>query len=159
MPRAPFQVLILPFRRVKNSFEFALFCRADNENWQGIAGGGEMGETPLEAAKREAFEEAGISSSDANFTALDSICSVPVTNFRESSAWGDDLYVIPEYSFGVDCTQQEIILSDEHAKFAWLSYSEAFQRFTYDSNRTALWELNQKIRRLRPRETAPQCFE
>jgi dihydroneopterin triphosphate diphosphatase len=144
MPRAPFQVLILPFRKIDDSFQFALFCRADDKCWQAVAGGGEAGETPLEAARREAFEEAGISPG-AEFIALDSVCSIPVIHFRESEAWGKDVFVIPEHSFGVNCTKQKIILSNEHIRMLWLPYSEALEKFTYDSNRTALWELNQKL--------------
>ena len=60
MTRAPFQVLIYPYRRIhEDGFEYAVFKRADEGFWQGISGGGEDGESPLEAARREAFEEAG----------------------------------------------------------------------------------------------------
>jgi dATP pyrophosphohydrolase len=157
MPRAAFQVLILPFRKTDSSFEFAVFKSSDYSRWQAIAGGGEDLEKPFEAAKREAFEEAGISP-DAHFIVLDSTCSIPVIHFDESAFLNNDLYVIPEYSFGVDCTEREIILSGEHAKFEWLSYAKAYERFTYDSNRTALWELNQKIRGLRPRDIVPDVL-
>ncbi len=61
MPRAPFQILVLPYRKIAEAFEFAVFSRSDYACWQGIAGGGEEGETPMEAAQREAREEAGIS--------------------------------------------------------------------------------------------------
>jgi ADP-ribose pyrophosphatase YjhB (NUDIX family) len=37
---------------------YAVFKRTDGGCWQGIAGGGEKGETPLQAAQREALEEA-----------------------------------------------------------------------------------------------------
>ncbi|HEY2253948.1 MAG TPA: NUDIX domain-containing protein, partial [Planctomycetaceae bacterium] len=63
MPRAPFQVLVIPFRRIDGgSFVYALFRRqqATGGYWQWIAGGGEDDESPLEAARREALEEAGI---------------------------------------------------------------------------------------------------
>lgn len=61
MARAPFQIFVLPFRIVgRERFEYALFKRRDAADWQGIAGGGEDSETPLVAAKREAFEEARI---------------------------------------------------------------------------------------------------
>ena len=60
MPRMPFQVHIIPFRKAEDgNFEYAIFRRTDEPYWQGIAGGGEDGESLLEAAKREAFEEAG----------------------------------------------------------------------------------------------------
>src|SRR5215216_3724181 len=68
MARAPFQVLVLPFRIVDTStFEYALFKRSDEPYWQGIAGGGEDAETPLAAARREAFEEAQIPPSTTFF--------------------------------------------------------------------------------------------
>lgn len=153
MARAPFQVLVLPYRQAASSLEFAVLSRSDYTCWQGIAGGGEDHETPLEAAMREAQEEAAIPA-EARFIELESVCSVPVYIFRDSALWGDALYVIPEYSFGVDCTGRQIILSDEHRELQWLPFSEARERLTYDSNRTALWELHQKIMGLGPRDTA-----
>src|SRR5215216_6609687 len=153
MPRAPFQVLVLPFRQTADSLEFGVLCRADDTCWQGVAGGGEGRETPLEAAKREAHEEAGIPA-EARFIELETVCSVPVYLFRDGATWGDALYVIPEYSFGVDYTGRQVVLSDEHTVLQWLPYCEARERLTYDSNRTALWELHQKIRGLGPMDGA-----
>ena len=61
MARAPFQVLVYPYRKASNrQFEYALLRRSDQGLWQGIAGGGEGEEKPLEAAKRETYEESGI---------------------------------------------------------------------------------------------------
>lgn len=124
--------------------------RADNACRQGIAGGGEDDETPLEAAQREAREEAGITAL-CGFLPLQASCTVPVTEFRDSKSWDPALYVIPEHSFGVDCTGQALVLSDEHDAVEWLPYAEASARFTYDSNRTALWELNRRLLGLGPR--------
>ena len=73
MPRAPFQVLVFPYRKnLQNQFEFALLLRADEGFWQGIAGGGEDDETPLEAARRETFEETGIKPT-STFLQLDTV--------------------------------------------------------------------------------------
>jgi dihydroneopterin triphosphate diphosphatase len=132
-------------------YEFAVFSRSDYDCWQGIAGGGETDETPLQAAKREAREEAGLPA-DSVFLPLDSAASVPVTCFRDSSLWGDHIYVIPEYAYGVDATGVNIVVSDEHREFRWLPFSQAERILRYDSNRVALWELNQKIRGLGPRD-------
>ncbi len=153
MSRAPFQILVLPYRKTENALEFAVLRRSDYFCWQGIAGGGEDGETPLEAAKREAFEEAGITGA-CKFTPLQSLCTVPVTEFQDSGSWDPALYVIPQHSFGADCTNQALILSPEHDAMEWLSYAEAAARFTYDSNRTALWELNQRLLGRGPRDKA-----
>jgi dihydroneopterin triphosphate diphosphatase len=150
--RAPFQVLVLPYRALDNGdYDFAVFSRVDYDCWQGIAGGGEGEETPLQAARREAMEEADIPA-DAVFLPLDSVASVPVTCFRDSYLWGEHIYVIPEYAFGVDVTGASIVLSDEHREFRWLSFPQAERILKYDSNRVALWELNQRIRGLGPRD-------
>ncbi len=151
MPRAPFQVLVLPYRKTAAALEFAVFRRSDYVCWQGIAGGSEDDETPLEAAKREASEEAGILDV-CEFTPLQASCTVPVKFFQEGGAWDPALYVIPEHSFGADCTDQTLALSSEHDAVEWLPYTEASARFTYDSNRTALWELNQRLLGRGPRE-------
>jgi dATP pyrophosphohydrolase len=58
MARAPFQVLVLPYRRRPDgALEYALFQRADSGVWQAIAGGGENLETPEAAAARERLRE------------------------------------------------------------------------------------------------------
>jgi len=153
MTRVAFQVLVLPYRQDGNSFEFAVFSRHDYACWQGIAGGGEDNETPLQTAMREAYEEAAIPA-DSKFILLDAISSIPVVYFKDSHLWGDHIYVVPEYSFGVNCTVCRIITSWEHKEFKWLPFHEAMKLLTYESNRTALWELNQKIRGLGPRDEA-----
>jgi len=144
MPRAPFQVLVLPFRKTANQYQFALFRRKDPENyWQWIAGGGEGNETPLDAAKREAFEEAGIPR-DAAFYPLDTLCCIPKFNFFHS--WPDEIYVVPEYSFVVDAAHAEIAVSHEHDAFLWTDYEQAQELLQWDSNKTALWELAERLK-------------
>jgi dATP pyrophosphohydrolase len=154
MPRAPFQVLVLPYRRRPDgAYEFAVFRRADAGLWQGLAGGGEDDETPEQAARREGLEEAGIPR-DAPYVALDASASVPVTAFRDSHHWGETVYVIPEHAFGVDVSGRDLQLSAEHTELRWLSGAEAQGLVRFDSNRVALWELHQKLRSLGPRDAA-----
>lgn len=146
MARAPFQVLVYPYRGMARAgFEFALFRRADGGWWQGIAGGGEEGETPLDAARREAHEEARLPL-DRPVIELDTVHSVPVTEFRDSYLWGEDVYVIPQYSFGIQSQGVEIVLSREHTEVRWMSYDQASRLLRYDGDRTALWELLQRLR-------------
>lgn len=147
--RAPLQVLVFPFRRTQGRLEYALFSRADSECWQGIAGGGEDSETPLEAAIREAHEEAGVPV-PARFVELQSKSSVPVTCFRDSVLWGDDLFVVMEHCFGVEMPSA-IRISGEHTTCRWLEYEAAAGLLTYQSNKIALWELNQRLLGLGPR--------
>ncbi len=150
MARAPFQVLILPYRRAGETYEFALFKRSDEGCWQGIAGGGKDGESPTQAAIRETLEETGISGNSI-LMRLDTMSSVPVTCFKESHLWGERIYVVPEYCFGAEVGDKEIRLSEEHSEFRWFGIHEAMAKVRYDSNRTALWELNQKLQGLGPR--------
>ncbi|MED2150943.1 NUDIX pyrophosphatase, partial [Bacillus thuringiensis] len=49
--RAPYQVLIFPYIKTVDSIQYAIFNRSDYGYWQGIAGGGEDGEIPIESAK------------------------------------------------------------------------------------------------------------
>ncbi len=146
MSRAPFQVLVLPFVVDPDGTpQYAVFRREDEGWWQGIAGGGEDGETPLDGARREAREEAGIAS-DARFITLAARASVPVTQVA-GFLWGDDILVIPEYAFGAEMRARDIRLSSEHSEVKWVDYESARQLLRWDSNRTALWELNERIAR------------
>ena len=155
MGRAPFQVLVLPWRRrADGRVEFALFRRADNGIWQGIAGGGEDDELPMAAAKREAFEEAGIPA-DRPFIALDATASIPAHGFAGSRQWGVSVYVIPEHAFGVDASGEELRIAREHSDLRWLAYGDACALVRYDSNRVALWELNQRIHGLGAHDPPP----
>lgn len=145
MSRAPIQILVLPFRKnPKGNYEFAVFRRSDAGFWQGIAGGGEDSESPLKTAIREAFEEAGIPS-NSKFYSLQFKGNVPVNAFAARKHWSKDLYVVPEYYFAVDCNGIEIVLSSEHTEFKWVSYYEALKLLKWDSNKTALWELNERL--------------
>lgn len=150
MPRAPFQVLAIPYIINKNNISYCIFQRSDSSYWQGISGGGEDMEKPEEAVLREIKEEANIS--PIKLTRLQTISSIPVYIFRDSNLWGNDFYVILEYCFGIQIENADITISCEHDKYLWCNYDEAYRLLKYDSNRTALWELNQKIQGKGPRE-------
>ena len=54
--------------------------------------------------------------------------------------------VIPEYSFAVMMDSIILKLSHEHTEYEWVDYETAIKRLRYDSNKTALWELDNKIK-------------
>jgi len=145
MGRAPFQVLVFPYRvSAKGNIHYAIFGRSDSDNcWQGIAGGGEGKETPIAAAKREAFEEAGIKRR-SKYLKLDSYSTLPVENVC-GFKWGPKVLVIPEYCFGVKIQKDPVRLSQEHTSFKWVCYPLAMKMLKWDSNRNALWELNHRL--------------
>lgn len=141
--RAPFQILVIPFRRTATVLEFAVLKRSDADYWQFVAGGGEDNETPIQAAKREAEEEIGIT---GELATLDSVSTVPKECFAAADAWGEEIYVIPQHCFAIDASTNDISLSHEHTEFRWVPYEEARALLKWDSNRTALWELNERLR-------------
>lgn len=145
--RQPHQILAFPYKKNKNDeYVYAIFKRSNkNEIWQGIAGGVEEGETYLEACKRELGEEAGISS-NAKITPLESTCTIPSINITKDFLYKLDTYLVYEHSYGVDATNEDIKLSHEHTIYKWLTYEEAIKLLTYDSNKTALWELDMKLK-------------
>jgi dATP pyrophosphohydrolase len=151
MARAPFNVLVYLYRHADDgAIEYALLKRADAGFWQGVTGGGEGNETPLEAARRETYEETGIPPA-ASFLQLDTVEPVPVIYFGGSHLWGEEVYVIPQYAFGVRVEDRELTLSPEHTTYRWLRYEQADRMLKYDGNRTALWELNQRLKGCGPR--------
>lgn len=141
--RAPFQILAIPYR-AEPELRFCVLHRADHDQYQFVAGGGEDGETEAEAAKREIFEETGVRASQ--ILPLRSMAFLPVDVIAEKhrKLWSHDTFVIPEYAFAFACGG-EISLSDEHLDLEWLSYEQAMARLTWDSNKTALYELNCRL--------------
>lgn len=136
---------MFPFRETSAGFRYGLLRREDAGYWQGVAGGGEAGESPVDAARRETAEEAGIGAG-AEFVVLDSRAMVPVVAVTGEFTWGDDVLVIPEYAFGVRAPDERLALSGEHTEYGWFTLDEASKAVRWDSNRTALWELDHRLR-------------
>lgn len=136
---------MIPFRRRSADLEFAVLRRADTGWWQFVAGGGEDAETPLQAALRETVEEVGISG-PGPLIPLDSMATIPRDSFDAASLWGPSVYVVPEHCFAVDATDRTLVVSGEHTELRWASYEEARTLLRWDSNRNALWELNERLR-------------
>jgi dihydroneopterin triphosphate diphosphatase len=68
MSKRSFQILVIPFfRNHHQNFQYCIFKRADEPYWQGIAGGGGIEESPIQAATREVVEETGISTTAKYF--------------------------------------------------------------------------------------------
>lgn len=145
--RLPKQVLIIPYRIINDKVEYCIFARKDMEVWQWIAGGVEdFDKDIIAAAKRELFEEANIVG-DVNIIELEGFTKIPVVNIVKEFKWGENVFYAEEYSFAVNIKDKEIQISKEHIQYKWVSYDEAKSLLKYDSNKSALWELNEKIKR------------
>ena len=143
--RAPYQILSIPYRVVDGKPLFCIFRRADSSYWQFIAGGGENGETPIEAAKRETFEEIGVE--PKIIQQLTCIAYVPAEVVAESRRqhWGKNTHVIPEYSFAFE-SDLEPTLSNEHTEYKWVTYDEGRKLLKWDSNKVAMYEIDSIIK-------------
>lgn len=144
--RAPYQVLIIPFRRTSTGLAFAVLKRSDTGTWQFASGGGEDDETPIQAAQREMQEEVGINAG-GQLLKLEATTTIPACVFAQVVSWGNDVFVVPEHSFAVDVGSAELVLSKEHTELRWVDYDEARALLKWDSNRTALWELTERLKK------------
>ena len=147
--RLPFQVLVFPYHVEQDGkILYALFRRPETAGgfWQAIAGGVQQGETVLVAARREAHEEAGIKPI-SRFLMLRSNASIPVTRITGEFTWGPDVFTAQDYSFGVRVADQNLKLSDEHIEYRWVDFETAHSLLRFDSNKHALWELNERLTR------------
>ena len=84
MARRKYQVLVIPYFIKGDKIQFCLFRRRDMNIWQFIAGGGEDEDSSIiESAKRESYEEAGISMM-CDYFKLDTCCSIPANCFKNA---------------------------------------------------------------------------
>lgn len=148
MARQPKQVHIFLYRRKENGFEYSVFQRADMPFcWQGICGGLENDETPAQGARRELLEEAGIHE-ELPLYPLESVSYLPVGIFdtEKQQIWGKRVVVVPMYFYAMPF-DGAVRLSDEHTTMKWLRYEQAYELVYYGDQKTALYELNEKLLR------------
>lgn len=138
------QVLVVPFERSGFDVEFAILRREDLKCWHWVGGGVDPGESDDQAALREAMEELGLAYAAPLFR-LDTVASIPVGQYPDYAAAHPDVYVVPETSYAIELSDREIILSEEHLEYRWVSASDASRLLTWDSSRTALEELTQRL--------------
>ncbi len=141
--RQPYQVLVIPYKKEGSDCLFAIFKRADLNFWQWLSGGGKDSETAIETAKREALEETSIKID--NLIALDSLAMIPASSVGKNE-WS--VYVVPEYCFAFNC-KEEIRIGEEHSEYRWVDYETAISLLKYDSNKTSLYELYERIKKKR----------
>ncbi|MBN2794744.1 MAG: NUDIX domain-containing protein [Clostridia bacterium] len=144
--RQPINVLVLPYYNLEDEIHYAIFKRSDGDIYQGLAGGVEDNETPLIAAKREAFEEAKIPF-DSFYLPLDTTSSLPAVIFEDHIHWPEETYVVKEVCFGVEVLSKALDISLEHENYKWMNYEDAHHYLTFESNKIALWELHERLKK------------
>ena len=145
--RLPYQTLTILYKKNNDKILYAIFYRNSHPIWQFISGGGEDNETRSKAVIREIKEETSLTIERKRLKQLDSRTTIPVLNITGKYTWGIDVYVIPEYAFAVEIIiNDNIQLSNEHKEYKWVEYDEAMKKLKYDRDKTALWELNERIK-------------
>jgi dATP pyrophosphohydrolase len=142
--RQPHNVLVIPFIRLaEEPVRYCALRRADAGWWQWVSGGVEDGESPAQAALREAEEELGASGSLFD---LSMMARIPKIAFTIHAEWPSGLYLVDEHYFAIELASTEVILSNEHTEAAWGTYEESLARLNWQSNQTGLWELSERLR-------------
>ncbi|MFA6490102.1 MAG: NUDIX domain-containing protein [Candidatus Micrarchaeia archaeon] len=117
-----------------------LILHYEEGHWDLPKGHVEKGETEEETARRETFEETGIS--ELEF----------VPDFRKTISYSfkrKGRMVPKEVVFFLAKTSaKEVYLSDEHVGYAWLPYLQAAEKVTYENARLILWEAEDKLSKL-----------
>ena len=76
---------------------------------------------------------------------LQTIASIPARVFAARRTWPEGTYVIPGHAFAADLTGLDVALSMEHTAVRWLDAKAAQAALRFDSNRTALEELAERL--------------
>lgn len=114
-----------------------LILHYEEGHWDLPKGHVEEGEAEEETARRETFEETGISGLEF------------VPGFRKTITYSfkrKGRMVPKEVVFFLAKTEaKEVHLSDEHRGYAWLPYLQAAEKVTYENARLVLWEAENRL--------------
>ncbi len=95
--------------------------------WQGVAGKIEDGETATETIIRELKEETG--KIPQRLFVADHIASF-------FDAHKDRIQMVP--IFGIEVTDSDVILSNEHSDYKWVTFEEALNLLTWNGQKNGL---------------------
>jgi len=146
--RQPRQIHVFLYRKGETGWEYAVFLRSNLKDcWQGVSGGVEDDETLEEAARRELWEEIGRQQALPLYP-LECVNSFPaaIIGKKHAARWGENVILVPIHYFAV-AYDGPIRLSEEHLEYRWLPYEAASALLYFPEQKTALYELNERILR------------
>ena len=121
------------------ALEILLLERAKHPGlWQSVTGSMEEGESLLETARREVFEETGIDAPENSFVAWNIANNFRITLTPERFAPGTTHNREHVFSLCVPSKVPVKLAPDEHISYRWLPYAEAAAECFSWSNRDAV---------------------
>lgn len=149
--RRPDKVIVYLFRRsMTGQTEYLLLWRAPSPNtgriWQAVVGGARWHEDLIEAARREVFEETGLTRLQG-ITAIGYAFAFPIRlPSGQQSAYAPGVTRIHNTVFAAEAVgARPISLSHEHVGYGWFPYAEAMTRIHWPEEREALTRLHPMI--------------
>jgi len=124
------------YRKSKNGIKYLLLKRSKDKEpypgiWQIVTGKMEIGEEAYNSALREVKEETGLK--PVKFY-------VAPKNNQFYTPHNDKIYLIPV--FVIKVKEEKVVLSEEHTKYKWLDYNEAYNKIHWYSQKENLKIIN-----------------
>jgi hypothetical protein len=136
--RAPFAVLVLPYAvALDGVVSYAVFREPalSHRTWHLLAAHALRAETPLEAARRAAWQIAEVPP-DAAYLALDTRSTIELQGAPSELA---------AHAFAVRVCTDEVCPRRRHVEHHWVSYRIADGLLHNQADRDALWELRRRL--------------
>jgi dATP pyrophosphohydrolase len=135
--KRPESVLVVLY--AKNGQVLILQRNDDPEFWQSVTGSIEDGETPIETAYREVFEETGIQLSASHGDIID--CR-QIFKYEIREQWRyrypPGSFLNTEYVFSAQIDPNQPLRLTEHSAYKWVSKAEAVAQVWSPSNRCVI---------------------
>ena len=138
MKKIPISVLIIVYTKNKNIL--LLNKKGKNNMWQSITGSLQINEKPLDAAKRELFEETGIVSNNIIDCKKEHIFEI-YEMWRHKYEDGITHNTEHVFKLELDDIIDIKLDSDEHDSFEWAPRVKAAEKVFSHTNRQAIFDL------------------
>ena len=114
--------------------------------WQTVVGGVRWGEERVEAARREVFEETGLTLL-RGITAIGFAFAFPIRLRKDQKSWyAPDVAAINNTVYaGEVVSARPIVLCPEHVAYDWVPFARALEQLHWEEEREALSRLHPMI--------------
>ena len=138
MKKIPISVLVIIY--TKNKDILLLKKNNDKDMWQSVTGSLNENEKPIDAAKREVFEETGLTSDkifDCNKQNIFEIYEMWRHKYEDGVTHNTEHVFLLELEEKIDI----VIDKSEHLQYEWLSRVKAAEKVFSHTNRQAIFDL------------------